>query len=127
MATVLRLFRPRSSWHNRPMPQAARHPDQRKAKSPKISLRISVSLTTYQKISEFRHTAQHESRQQALLCLLNAGLVALAKPATLPTGQKKNCEADFPNTNGEVPQPKPPLVPYAGFEGDGRSRSAVNR
>jgi hypothetical protein len=38
----------------------------------------------YQRISEFRHTAKFETRNAALVCLLNAGLAALARPATVP-------------------------------------------
>jgi hypothetical protein len=81
----------------------------RKAKPPTVSLRVAVSLPLFEKINTFRHEARHDSKNLALLCLLNAGLAALAKPPSRP-------------------QERPPqrLVAYTGAESDGRSRSAVN-
>jgi hypothetical protein len=63
-------------------------------------------LPLYEKISTFRHEARHETRNRALVCLINAGLAALAKPPSLPAADR----------------PKPPLVAYAGFEGGERRR-----
>src|SRR5262245_19779930 len=50
------------------------------------SLRVRVSPDLYWRISEFRFKAKLETR--ALLCILNAGLHALAKPPTLPPPAK---------------------------------------
>ncbi|HEV2901121.1 MAG TPA: hypothetical protein VGX71_25430 [Pseudaminobacter sp.] len=74
---------------------------------PTVSLRVAVPLPLYEKISTFRHESRHETRNRALVCLINAGLAALARPASLPPqpGQAKR------------------LVSYAGHEG-GNGRTA---
>ena len=52
-----------------------------------ISLRVKVPLALYEKVSTYRFEARHESRNQAALALLAAGLAALAKPPALPVSQ----------------------------------------
>jgi hypothetical protein len=49
-----------------------------------IDLRVRVSPALYAKIGEFRHAARHDSKNQALVCLIAAGLAALAKPPPIP-------------------------------------------
>jgi hypothetical protein len=56
-------------------------------KAPDVSLRVKVSLALFERIGEYRHLGRHESRQQALVCLLTAGLAALSKPVTLPSSE----------------------------------------
>ena len=70
---------------------------------PHVSLRLNVSTQLYEKISAYRHEARHETRAQALVTLLAAGLAALQKPVTLPP-----------------PARSKPLF-YAGAEIDGRA------
>lgn len=85
------------------MPQAT--PSQRKATPPTVSLRLNCPLALYEKISAYRHEARHESRSQAMITLVAAGLAALAKPPNLPPPDR----------------PKQ-LVAFAGSEHDGRRR-----
>ncbi len=75
-------------------------------KQPHVSIRINCPLGLYEKISEYRHLARHETRAQAMVTLLAAGLAALAKPASVP------------------PPVKSGLVPFAGSEGPGDRRKA---
>ena len=77
---------------------------------PVVSLRVRISLPLYERIGEYRHTARHETRQQALVALIAAGLAALAKPVDLPP----QAPAPRPNGNG--------LVPFAGSETRRRSK-----
>lgn len=51
---------------------------------PHVSLRVKVPLRLYERISAYRHEARHETRAQAMITLINAGLAALAKPPSLP-------------------------------------------
>jgi hypothetical protein len=72
------------------------------SQSTDISLRVRVTPALYGRIGDFRHEARLETRNAALVTLLNAGLAALAKPPALP--QPKPVE-----------QPRhPKLVAYAG-------------
>jgi hypothetical protein len=78
-----------------------------------IDLRVRVSPALYAKIGDYRHTARHDSKNQALVTLLAAGLAALAKPPSLP------------KDNGSEPDPSPKParskpIPYAGAY-DGRA------
>jgi hypothetical protein len=77
-----------------------------------VSIRVTVPLHVYEKISAYRHDARHDTRAQALTCLLNAGLAALSKPAHLPSTSK---------TLEVGPSPERPrkLVQFAGAD-DGR-------
>ena len=67
---------------------------------PHVSLRVNVPMRLYEKISAYRHEARHETRAQAMITLINAGLAALAKPPSLPT----------PTRTGPIP--------YAGADPD---------
>jgi hypothetical protein len=51
---------------------------------PLVSLRVNVPMGLFERVNEYRHLARHESKNQALVALLNAGLAALAKPVDLP-------------------------------------------
>ncbi|HEV2897294.1 MAG TPA: hypothetical protein VGX71_05515 [Pseudaminobacter sp.] len=73
---------------------------------PTVSLRVTCSLRLYERISAFRHEARHETRNQAMVALIAAGLAALARPVSLPPEQPKQQQ----------------LIPFAGYEGDGRRR-----
>jgi hypothetical protein len=70
-----------------------------------IDLRVRVSPALYAKIGEFRHSGRFDSKNSALVCLLAAGLAAMAKPPP-------------------IPQPGRPkrLVPFAGAENGRESR-----
>ena len=72
---------------------------------PPVSLRVNVPLSMFERIAEYRHTARHDSKNQALVALLAAGLAALAKPPPMP-------QPDRPKR----------LVPFAGAENGGESR-----
>ena len=37
--------------------------------NPAVSLRVKVPLTLYERIGEYRHTARHDSKNQALVTL----------------------------------------------------------
>ena len=85
-------------------------------KKPHVSLRINCPLPLYEKIGEYRHAARHETRGQAMITLLAAGLAALAKPPALPSAGK-TVAADTP----VLPVAEPvrtnrgkSLVPFAG-------------
>jgi hypothetical protein len=78
-----------------------------------VSLRVNVPLGLYERIGEYRHAARHESKNQALLTLLAAGLAALAKPPALP----KNGLSENPFS----PPAEKKLVAFAGAEGNGRA------
>ena len=53
-------------------------------KAEHISLRINVTPALYARIGEFKHAKQFETRAQAMVVLLNAGLAALAAPISMP-------------------------------------------
>ena len=72
---------------------------------PHVSLRVNVPLSLYERIGEYRHLGRHETRAQAMVTLLAAGLAALAKPVALP-------QPDRPKR----------LVPFAGADDDDRVR-----
>ena len=55
-------------------------------RNPAVSLRVKVPLSLYERIGAYRHTARRDSKNQALVALISAGLAALTKPVTLPTG-----------------------------------------
>jgi hypothetical protein len=67
---------------------------------PHVSLRVHVPLELYEKVGEYRHAARHDTKNQALVTLVAAGLAALAKPPAA------------------VPSPDRPrkLIPFAGAE-----------
>jgi hypothetical protein len=87
---------------------------------PSVSLRVRCTPVLYERISSYRHEARHESKNQALVALIAAGLAALAKPASVPT-VSRILETD--------PSPSPPpdrpkqLVAYAGI--DDKQRAAA--
>jgi hypothetical protein len=71
----------------------------------------------FEKISAYRHEARHETRNEALVALIAAGLAALAKPPALPVvSASKTLEAQSERPKGRVP--------FAGFD-DRRHASAV--
>lgn len=51
---------------------------------PHVSLRVHVPLELYERVGEYRHAARHDTKNQALVTLVAAGLAALAKPVELP-------------------------------------------
>jgi hypothetical protein len=53
-------------------------------KPPLVNLRLKCSLELYERISTYRHEARHDSKNQALVALISAGLAAMTKPVTLP-------------------------------------------
>ncbi len=71
------------------------------AQEPHVSLRVNVPIGLYERIGAYRHEARHETRAQAVVTLLAAGLAALAKPVALP-------QPDRPKR----------LVPFAGADDD---------
>jgi hypothetical protein len=82
-------------------------------KPPTVNLRVNVPLSLYERIGEYRHTARHDSKNQALVTLLAAGLAAMTKPVTLPPLAPKPV---IPN--GKDKRSK--LVAFAGAD-DGRA------
>jgi hypothetical protein len=61
---------------------------------PAVSLLVKVPALLYEPIGEYRHTARHETRQQALVALISAGLAAaMTKPVTLPSANAQSNEA----------------------------------
>jgi hypothetical protein len=84
------------------MPQAASSPAQPKAAPSKVALRLNCPRALYERISAYRHDARHDSRAQAMITLLAAGLAALSRSASVsPPARPKQ------------------LVAFAGFEDDG--------
>ena len=63
------------------MPQAAARSSKRKVKPGRVPLRVEFPLAVWEQVSESRHAARHETRTQALLALVAAGLAALSKHA----------------------------------------------
>ena len=59
---------------------------------PVVSLRVACPLPVYERLSSYRHEARHETRSQAALALIAAGLVALARPATFIRSVPDNFE-----------------------------------
>lgn len=72
----------------------------RKPAPPGVSLRVRCPLQLYARISEYRHAAHHESRSQALVTLIAAGLAALAKPPTLPAPDRPRQLIGFAGAEG---------------------------
>lgn len=87
------------------------------SKTPHVALRLNCPRALYEKFSAYRHEARHETRSQALLALLEAGLVAIntessagtSKPAAPPASPKAPSSTDRPKK----------LIPYAGAERNG--------
>ena len=52
---------------------------------PHVSLRVNVPLPLFERLGEYRHAGRHDSKNQALVALLAAGLAALSKPVELPS------------------------------------------
>jgi hypothetical protein len=80
-----------------------------------VSLRVSVPLQMFERISEYRHLARHDSKNQALVALISAGLAAMTKPVTLPAPVQRDL-----TRSGSKSDPK--RVAYAGAENDRASR-----
>jgi hypothetical protein len=80
------------------------------AKPKCVSLRFECPLVLYQQITDFRFAARHETKSEAALALLTAGLAELAKPAAKEEPSKR------------------PLIPFAGSEKlKPRSNGAMDR
>jgi len=56
---------------------------------PSVSLREKVPLSLYERIGEYRHTGRRDSKNQAIVALLAAGLAAITKPVTLDGGKQQ--------------------------------------
>ena len=81
----------RAGWQSGPFPrgvQVAKMPAI--LMPPPISLRVNIAPALYEKISAYRHEAKHESRGQALTCLLRAGLITLQAGRTAVTRRAGN-------------------------------------
>ncbi len=80
---------------------------------PHVCIRVNCPLGLYEKLSAYRHEARHETRAQALVALIAAGLAALAKPARVPSEPKPASVAPPVLMKSKRPKPKQ-LVPFAG-------------
>jgi hypothetical protein len=90
-----------------------------------ISLRLRVSPTLYAEIGEFRHERRFETRAQALLCIVNAGLRALRQPPAIPPAMTEPVTLP-PETSAPIgakvkPARSKRLVAYAGAEGNAKA------
>jgi hypothetical protein len=74
---------------------------------PAIRLRVRCSPALFERISEYRHLARHDTQNQALVTLIAAGLAALSKPVQVPTK----------TDNVSLAPKRPKLI---GFAGNGR-------
>ena len=71
------------------------------------TLRVKISPALFAKINEYRHVGRHETKNEAMIELLNAGLAALVEAGILPAAPQA--------------KPEPRLVPFAGEKAGLRS------
>jgi hypothetical protein len=74
-----------------------------------MAVRVEIPLALYEKISIYRRECRYETRSQAVIALLAAGLNAATKPSTPQQFASKILEA-----TASPPDRSRKLVPYAG-------------
>ena len=84
-----------------------------------VSLRVNVPLPLFERLGEYRYTARHNSKNQALVTLLAAGLASLAKSVELPKDAlPSSVSATPPRPRARSSRPK--LIMAAGDVPPGR-------